>query len=148
MRRRRLIIVIVGIVFLGLMGWAGSILPDLLPGLLPIKASAQTQTTQAGPYQVTLSVDPDPPLVTRPATLTVQITRRGTQQTINNARVVLESTMETMDMGTDQTGAQQQASGVYRAQVQFSMSGPWQVRVLISAPGAAPEHASFEITAR
>ena len=113
-----------------------------------MKASAQTQTAQAGPYQVTLSVDPNPPLVTRPATLTVQITRKGTQQTINNARVMLESSMETMDMGTDQTSTQQQASGVYRSQVQFSMSGPWQVRVLITVPGAAPESASFEITAR
>lgn len=125
------------------MGWAGSILPDLLP----VKPSAQTQTAQAGPYQVILSVDPNPPLVMHPATLTLQIIRRGTQQMVNNASVVLESSMVTMDMGTEQINAQEQSSGVYRAQVQFSMSGSWQVRVLINIPGAATEHASFEITA-
>ncbi|HEY7415849.1 MAG TPA: FixH family protein [Ktedonobacteraceae bacterium] len=143
MRKRQLVIVILGIVFIGLMGWAGSILPDLLPA----KPSEQTQTAQAGPYQVILSVNPNPPLVMHPATLTLQITRKGTQQAIGNASVVLESSMETMDMGTDQTNAQEQTAGIYRAQVQFSMSGPWQVRVLINIPGAVPERASFEIVA-
>ncbi len=133
-----------GIAFIAFMVWVGSILPDLIPRT----PSSQTQTARAGPYQVTLSVNPNPPASTRPATLTVQITRQGTQQAINNASVVLESNMETMDMGTDRVNAQPQINGVYQARLQFSMSGPWQIHVHITAPGTAPAQVAFEVTAQ
>jgi hypothetical protein len=40
-----------------------------------------------------------------------------------------------MGMELDQVDAQSQGNGIYLASVQFSMSGPWQVQVVISQPG-------------
>jgi len=54
--------------------------------------------------------------------------------------------MVTMDMGIDQVEAHSQGNGTYLARVQFSMSGPWQVHVLISLPGDKQTlTASFEV---
>ncbi len=142
--RRKLLILLLGIGFLMAITWVMAIVPDLIPR----RPSAPVQTMQAGPYQVILQVDPNPPLITRPATLSVRIARRDTQQPVNNARITLASNMETMDMGTDHTTAQQQSDGIYQAQVQFTMSGPWQLLVSIAAPGAATQSASFEIIAQ
>jgi len=56
------------------------------------------------------------------------------------------SNMETMDMELDQIDAQSQGNGIYLASVQFSMSGPWQVQVVISLPGAKQSvSATFEV---
>ncbi len=50
-------------------------------------------------------------------------------------------------MGIDQVEAQSQGNGIYLASVQFSMSGPWQVQVVISLPGSKHiENATFEVT--
>ena len=104
------------------------------------------QTAQAGPYQVTLQVSPNPPSITQPATLSIQVLARTSQQPVPNARVTLESDMETMDMGTEQANARSQGDGTYLASVQFSMSGPWQIRVLVAMPGAQPASATFEVS--
>jgi hypothetical protein len=53
-----------------------------------------------------------------------------------------------MDMGTDRADAHVQNNGTYSVPVQFLMSGPWQVRVLISVSGTKTESAVFEVTAR
>ena len=51
-----------------------------------------------------------------------------------------------MDMQLDQVDAQSQRNGTYLASVQFSMSGPWQVQVIISLPGAKQTvSATFEV---
>lgn len=140
--RRNLLILVLGIGFLIVMTWVGTILVDILPH----RPSAQVQTAQAGPYQLTLQVDPNPPPITQPATLLVQVMRQNAP--VTNARVTVESTMETMDMGTDSSEAQSQSNGIYRVPVQFSMSGPFQVRVLVAVPGAKTESATFEVTAQ
>lgn len=142
--KRNLLILLLGIGFLLVMTWAGAILPDLLPQ----RQSARVQTAQAGPYEVTLQVDPNPPHITRPTTLSLQIVRRDTQQLVDHARVTLASNMETMDMGTAQATAQWQGNGTYQAQAQFSMSGPWRLLISIAVPGARTEQATFEVTAQ
>lgn len=143
MRRKLLILLLGGIVLIGIT-WTGAILPDLIPH----RASASVQTTQAGPYQITLQVDPNPPLITKPATLSFRVVRSQTRQLVTNAHITLDNTMETMDMGPNQATAPQTVPGTYQAQVQFTMSGPWDVRVTISTPGAAPVNATFEVTAQ
>ncbi len=142
--RRRLLIVALGISFLILITWLGTIVTNIVPR----RATAQTQTAQAGPYQVTLQVNPNPPLITQPATLSVQVLLTSTQQPVNNAHVTLESNMETMDMGSDRSSAQLQNNGTYLAHVQFTMSGPWQVRVIVEPPGASPVNVVFEVAAQ
>ncbi|MBO0790644.1 MAG: FixH family protein [Ktedonobacteraceae bacterium] len=142
--RRRLFVLALGIGFLIVItGLATNI-----DGIIPHRPTPQTQTAQAGPYQITLQVTPNPPPTTQPSTLSLQIVRRDTQQAIADAHVTLDSDMEAMDMGTTHVEAQMQTAGVYQAQLQFSMSGSWQVRVRIAVAGAQAESALFEITAQ
>lgn len=142
--KRNLVVIVVGVLFLILMTWIGTTVTEILPHQL----TAQTQTVRTASYQLTLQLDPNPPPITRPTTLTLQVAQRGTQQAVTDARVVFESSMETMDMGTDRLDAQPQGNGLYHAQVQFSMNGYWRVRALITSSGKQMETAVFEITAQ
>ena len=140
--RRNLLVIVLGISFLILMTWLGTIITSIIPH----RVTASTQTAQAGPYQVTLQVHPNPPLITQPATLTVQLANHTSQQLVTNAHVTLASDMESMDMGTDQTNASLQGNNTYIARVQFPMSGLWQIRVNIAVPGSQTVSAVFEVT--
>jgi len=129
--RRALLVIALGIAFLILMTWIGT----LLDSIVPHRVTAQVQTAQTGPYHVTFQVNPNPPLITQPATLSIQVLLNASQQPVTNAHVTLMSKMETMDMGIDQVEAQSQGNGIYLANVQFSMSGPWKVQVVVSITG-------------
>jgi YtkA-like len=142
--RRSLLVVALGIAFLILLTWLGTVLTSIIPH----KVTAQEQTVHAGPYQVTLQVNPNPPLITQPSTLTIQLLSSSTQQPITNAHVTLENTMVEMDMGIDSVEARAQGDGTYLAKVQFSMSGFWKVHAVITAPGIAPASADFAVTAQ
>ncbi len=142
--RRNLLVVLLGLAFLLLLTWVGTILVDIIPH----RVTAPIQTAQAGPYQITLQVNPNPPSVTQPAALTVHILTNSSQQPLTNAHVTLESSMQSMDMGTDSTTAQAQNDGTYLAHLQFVMGGSWQVKVIITLPGKQPTNAVFVITSQ
>ena len=126
--RRALIVIALGIIFLILITWIGTFLDSFVLH----RVTAQVQTAQAGPYRVTIQVNPNPPLITQPATLLIQLLSNASQQPLTNAHVTLMSNMETMDMELDQVEAQSQGNGTYVAKVQFSMSGPWKVQVVVA----------------
>ena len=130
--KRGLVVIALGIAFLILMTWIGT----LLDSIVPHRVTAQVQTAQAGLYHLNFQVNPNPPVTSHSATLSIQVVLSASQQPITNARVTLMSNMETMDMEIDQINAQSQGNGIYLANVQFSMRGPWQVQVIISLPGA------------
>ena len=141
--KRGLLVIALGIAFLILMTWIGT----LLDSAVPHRVTAQVQTAQAGPYHLTFQVNPNPPVTSHPTTLSIQVVSSASQQPITNAQVILKSNMETMDMGIDQVEAQSQGNGIYLASVQFSMSGPWHVQVLITLPGSKQTvSATFEVT--
>ncbi len=140
--KRGLLAIVVGVAFLILITWLGT----LITNIVPHRTTAQVQTTQAGPYSVTLQVNPNPPPITRPAALSIQVLLTTTRQPVSNARVTLASDMETMDMGTDSANARASGNGMYLANVQFSMSGPWAIQVAISAPGQPTAIAMFEVS--
>ena len=142
--KRGLLAIVIGITFLILMTWLGTIITTVVPH----RTTAQVQTTQAGPYSVTLQVNPNPPSISRPATLSIQVQLSATHQPVSNAHVTLASDMETMDMGTDHEEAHSSGNGMYLAHVQFSMSGPWAVQVAISSPGTSTAIAMFEVSAQ
>lgn len=142
--RRNVLVVVLGLAFLVLMTWLGSVVVDIIPR----PATAQVQTAQAGPYQISIQVNPNPPLITQPTALSIRILMHDTQQPVTNAHVLLQSTMETMDMGTDQANATMQSDGSYLAHVQFTMSGAWQVQVVVAVPGQRTASVAFEVTAR
>ena len=142
--RRNLLVVVLGITFLILITWLGTIITTIVPH----RATAQVQTAQAGPYQITMQVNPNPPLITQPATLSLQVLVSSSQQPVTNAHVTLEGGMETMDMGIDQVDARSQGHGSYLGSVQFSMSGLWRISVIVAVPGTTPASAAFEVTAQ
>ncbi len=143
--KRRLLAIALGITFLILMTWIGTIITSVVPQ----RVTAQVQTAQAGPYQVTLQVNPNPPPITQPATLSIQVLENNSKRPVSSAKVTLESNMVTMDMGTGQVAAKSQHDGTYLASVQFSMSGPWQVQVVISMPGESQTYSAvFEVAAQ
>ena len=140
--KRGLLVIALGIAFLILMTWIGT----LLDSVVPHTVTAQVQTAQAGPYHLTFQVNPNPPVASHPTTLSIQVVSRASQQPIINAHVTLTSNMETMDMSIDKIEAQSQGNGIYLASVQFAMSGPWQVQMLISLPGEKQSvSATFEV---
>ena len=130
--KRGLLVLALGVAFLILMTWIGTFLDSAVPH--PV--TAQIQTAQAGPYHLTLQVDPNPPVTSHPTTISIQVESRVSQQPITNAHVTLASNMQAMDMGIGQVEAQSQGNGMYLANVQFTMSGSWQVQVIIASPGA------------
>jgi YtkA-like len=142
--RRSLLVVALGITFLILMTWLGTVLTSIIPH----QVTAQEQTVRVGPYQLTLQVNPNPPLITQPAALSIRVLSASTQQPVTNAHVTLESAMVEMDMRADKVEARAQGDGTYLANVQFSMSGFWKVHVIVAAPGAAPVSTDFEVTAQ
>ena len=142
--RRNLLVVVLGLSLLILLTWLGSVVVDLVPH----RTTAQVQTASAGPYSITLQVNPNPPSITQPASLSLQILTSSTRQPVTNAHITLESAMETMDMGTDTSNASAQSNGNYIAHVQFTMSGPWQVKVIIAVPGQPTMSATFEVSAQ
>ena len=140
--KRGLLVIALGIAFLILMTWIGT----LLDSVVPHRVTAQVQTAQAGPYHLALQVNPNPPVTSHPATLSLQVTLSASQQPVTNAHVTLMSNMETMDMGIDPVESQSQGNGIYLASVPLSMSGPWQVQVVISLPGNKQAmSATFEV---
>jgi hypothetical protein len=141
--RRKLLIVCVGILFLILLSWLGTTLTEILPA----RPSAQVQSAEAGPYQVTMRVDPNPPPIAKPVTLTFQVVHSSTRQLVTNAHITVESSMETMDMGTDVANAQSQNNGMYLVPVQFAMNGTWRIRVVVAVSGVKIESATFEVIA-
>src|SRR5947199_7574984 len=102
MRRRQLLIFVLGFGLLIAITFMGTSIESIVAFLHPTNS---IQKAQAGPYQVTLQVTPNPPAAMRPADLTLQIVHSATQQLLTNAHVSVESDMESMDMGMDRVDA-------------------------------------------
>ncbi|HXL35609.1 MAG TPA: hypothetical protein VN954_00250, partial [Ktedonobacteraceae bacterium] len=85
--RRALLVIALGIIFLILMTWIGT----LLDSIVPHHVTAQMQTAQAGPYHLTFQVNPNPPVTSHPATLSIQVVSSASQQPITNAQVIFTS---------------------------------------------------------
>ncbi len=143
-RRRRLLILLFGLGCL----FAITLLGSSLEALIPRPASSPTQVQQAGLYQVTLQIAPNPPSLSQPATLTLQIVRSDTRQLLTDARVEIAATMEGMLMDDVKLNAVGQRDGTYQARFQFSMSGAWDLHVSIIVAGKATETATFSVTAK
>jgi hypothetical protein len=142
--KRGLLIIALGLGFLIAITWLGTFATTYV---LP-KTTAQVQTMQVGPYDISLRVDPNPPSTQQLSLLTVQIRQHGSQQPVSKVLVTLAGTMETMDMGAITAVTRAQTAGTYVGSLQFAMSGPWQVQVLVSGPGQPVLTAIFTISAQ
>ena len=139
--KRGLLVIALGIVFLVAITWLGTFITEYMPH----SPTAQIQTSQVGPDDITLRVDPNPPSLDQPATLSIRVLQHSSHQPVRHAHVVVDGGMETMDMGTTEVVAQEQSAGMYVAHMPFSMSGPWQIQVLVSSAGQPALNAVFTI---
>jgi hypothetical protein len=143
-RRRQLFIVLGGLLLLGLMTLFGS----SLESWLPTQASADIQSAQAGPYTVTLQVNPNPPSAGQTAELSLLLVATASRQLVSHAQVTINSAMADMIMGSEVAQAKEFSPGRYRAQADFSMRGAWLVSVTIALPHVAPAQVQFSVVAR
>jgi hypothetical protein len=143
MKRRRLLIIIIGIGLLVLL----TSLATSLDTFFPPKPTAAVQIANVSPYQITLSVAPNPPNTEKPATLSFQIVQTATQQLVSGVHVQLAISMPSMGMGTEALTTQVKSPGIYQAQAQFPMSGTWEIHISILKAGAKTVSTSFDVTA-
>lgn len=140
--KRGLLIIGLGFAFLVVVTAVGTFVTNYMPTM----KTPQTQTTQAGSYSVILRVDPNPPSTNQPASLSIQIQQSASHQSVNGARVTLSGSMSAMEMNVPSITAQAQGTGKYLARVPFSMSGSWQMQILIVLPGQPTANAVFNVT--
>lgn len=139
--KRGLLVIVLGITFLILITWLGTFITTFVVH----RTTAQVQTARVGPYEVILRVDPNPPPITETTTFIIQVLSNSSRQPVPHAHVTLDSNMETMDMEAEPVEARLRSDGTYIASFQFSMSGPWQIQVLVSTPDSATLNAIFEV---
>lgn len=144
MKRKQFFVLALGATFLIVLTWLGTFATTYVAPQM----TAQIQTVQVGPDDVTLRVDPNPPSISQPATLSIRVSRHTSHQPLQHAQVTLDGTMETMEMGTTEVKAAGEGAGMYVARMPFTMSGPWQVQVLIAVAGQPLLNAVFTVTAQ
>ncbi len=140
--KKPLLIVILGVTFLVLVTALGTFVTNYMPAM----NTPRVQSSQAGPYTVTLRVDPNPPSTETPATFSVRILRA--RNPVDGARVVLEGALEDMGLSTSSIPARASGPGTYVARVPFSMGGSWQIQISIALPGQPTVNAVFTVTAQ
>lgn len=140
--KRGLLIIALGVAFLVIVTGLGTFITNYMPTM----NTPQLQTAQAGPYTVTLHVNPNPPSTSQPTTCTMQILQGSTP--VNGAQVTLEGTQADMGLSTSVVKASAQEHGQYVAHVSFSMTGSWQMQMTITLPGKPALHAAFMVTAQ
>ncbi len=139
--KRRLLIIALGVAFL----IAITSLGTFVTSYIPQRDTPQIQTVQAGMYSVELRIDPNPPSIERMTRLSIQVLQTSSHQPLNEAHLVIDGTMVSMDMGAVEVVAKGLGQGNYVAQMPFSMSGLWQLQLLVSAPGQPVVNAAFSV---
>jgi nitrogen fixation protein FixH len=123
-RQRLLVIVVIAAVVVGAGTW-----------LLWPKSAHQSTAATAGPYLLRLSGEPPTVGVTP---LTVEISGNGAQPPTPDS-VTFEPAMPQMGHATRPVAAAAEGGGRYRADVDLSMPGQWEITVRIAAGGQVQE---------
>jgi hypothetical protein len=142
--RRRALLVVGAVVLVLFFAGVGELASSFIPHTTPAFANGRTQ--QAGNLSITLQLSPNPPKYSGAPTTQVQIGLHGKNgQALTGARVDVNLTMLTMDMGTNDTIAQETGQGQYQALVAFLMPGAWQVTIRVTPPGGSPISSTFSV---
>jgi hypothetical protein len=144
--RRRVIWAALAILAVLLVAGLGESFAGFIPHTTPPFANGKTQT--AGALRVTIQFTPNPPKISGDPTTQVKLLIQGqNDQTMDGAKVQLDLSMVTMDMGVNHFAAQGLGQGRYQAQVAFLMIGQWNVTVSITPPGGAAVTTTFTVEA-
>jgi hypothetical protein len=132
-----------GLLVLALLAWVHLGLGALL---FPPATGPARQVATAGTLRVTLLADSGEMLVGDHNTISLAV-NDATGMAITGAKVAVAADMLTMPMPVPTVEAAW-ANGKYIAHPVFSMAGPWQLTVTITAPGQPPVHATFRVGVR
>lgn len=100
--------------------------------LLTVGCAAPALPAQtAGDLTVGMAVEPTPPLVDRPVTVELRVTRGGAP--LHGARVTMHQVMPGMEHedGGGQAVAEDLGGGRYRLVTTFAMGGAWELQVRV-----------------
>ncbi|HET8846450.1 MAG TPA: FixH family protein [Ktedonobacteraceae bacterium] len=139
--RRGLLVIALGVGFLIAITW----LATYITNYVPQRPTPQTSATQVGTYDVTLHVDPNPPSLDQPATLSISLSDHDSHKTVDGAQVIIDGRMEDMEMDALRIETKAQSKGTYIAHFPFNMQGLWQLQVLISRPGQPTLNTLFSV---
>ena len=132
-----------GLLVLALLAWMHLGLGALL---FPPATGPARQVATAGTLRVTLLADSGEMLVGAHNTISLVVKDAG-GHAITGATVAVAADMLEMPMPVPTVDAAW-ANGRYTAHPVFSMAGPWQLTVTITAPGQPPVHATFRVGVR
>ncbi len=101
------------------------------PGSTPASSFHTNAKTADGMFALQFSVTPNQ---FGTNTFTVSVNNANSVKPATNLAVQLTTTMLDMAMGTDTVALQSNGNGQYSAQGQLSMSGNWEIGILIRTP--------------
>lgn len=67
---------------------------------------------------------------------------------VTGATITMSVAMTSMDMGTTHPAVTEKGAGQYATVANFSMAGPWRVKVKVTAPGQKPQTKAFDFSAK
>ena len=102
-----------------------------------------TAMQQVGDMNVSIALNPYPPVGFEPADFEVTLTDAA-GQVINDATVNLDLTMPGMWMPPNQLTLTSASDGKYSATGRFTMRGPWRIEVIITR-GAETQSVFFDV---
>ena len=97
------------------------------------------------PWKIALDLDA-PPRIVKATTFRVKLTDLSGKP-VDGAKVQASLVMKLMDMGKNEVPLAGKGAGAYEGSGTFSMSGPWNVVVTVSAGGKTGEQ-RFEVAVR
>ncbi len=88
-------------------------------------SAPSTTSANGGDYQLTLVTTPNPPTGGKDLLTVTVVDSAG--KAVDNATVVMDINMTTMNMGSQSGTATPQGNGSYALNASFSMLGPWKI---------------------
>ncbi len=119
--------------------------PSAMTGMKMDMPSAGGTPTASAPVNITATTTSTPKAGDNP--LTVSITD-AEGKPVTGATITTTVAMTSMDMGTAHPAVTEKGAGQYASTVNFSMAGPWRVKVKVTAPGQKPQTKTFDFTAK
>ena len=99
----------------------------------------------SAPVKITAAIASAPKSGDNPLTITVT---DAEGKPVTGAALSTSVAMTSMDMGTTHPAVTEKGAGQYASTVNFSMAGPWQVKVKVTVPGQKPQTKAFDFDAK
>ena len=118
--------------------------PDTMAGM-KMDAPKSSDAPASAPAAVTATMASAPKTGDNPLTITVT---DASGKPVTGATLSASVAMTSMDMGTTHPAVTEKGAGQYASTVNFSMAGPWRVKVKVTAPGQKPLIKAFDFEAK